>query len=245
MARSDNWRINKSPIMAIEGAQILKSIRKVCGARGLPSEYKVEFKTDKLEANIDFNNKVLRIGGGRVFTEAPLAGEKMDVLTGLAIHEVEHFNIESYRINKQFGWDDGHKFSKEETQFQRFCNIGEDIVIESRIRSDKALAEYDESVFNWATGLKHVRKVNPYKLIELWTEYGLYHKADTVMELENPIMINAMTQLSALTGWLRRPRSTAERILAYTNYWNSLKDVVMNPPKPPPPLEPEPKRREQ
>ncbi len=86
MARSDNWRINKSSIMAVEGAQLLKALQKVAGAAGLPSKFKIRFATTGKMSGIDFDKHEVIIGAGRLFEEAPIPAEKMDVLVGLMLH---------------------------------------------------------------------------------------------------------------------------------------------------------------
>lgn len=79
MARSENWRINKSSLIAVEGAQLLKALQKVAGAAGLPKDYAVKFATKAQMSGIDFDGKELVIGAGRIFQEAPLPADKMDV----------------------------------------------------------------------------------------------------------------------------------------------------------------------
>ena len=236
-ARSDNWRINKSGVMAIEGAQILRSLQKVAGAAGLPKEYKVTFATKAQTSQISFDNKSIVIGAGRLFTDAPMPADKFDVLVGLTLHEVGHQQIRTDMVEREvvshvMGWE-----TKRQLLFHKFVNIGEDIAIESRIRNNKNLAEYDEALHNW--GVNQMRDADPYKLLDVWIEYSLGHKSTTVMSLP-PELDEPMQQLVALTGWLRSPTTPyhVDRVAAYENYWKSVEDVVMNPPVPPPPPPP-------
>ncbi len=90
MARSDNWRLNKSSLMAVEGAQLLKALQKVAGAAGLPKRFAVKFAVNGKMSGITFDPDEIIIGAGRIFQEAPLPANKMDVLVGLVLHDVFH-----------------------------------------------------------------------------------------------------------------------------------------------------------
>uniref|UniRef100_A0A6M3J5R4 von Willebrand domain containing protein n=4 Tax=viral metagenome TaxID=1070528 RepID=A0A6M3J5R4_9ZZZZ len=237
MARSENWRINKSSLIAVEGAQLLKALQKVAGAAGLPKDYAVKFATKAQMSGIDFDGKELVIGAGRIFQEAPLPADKMDVLVGLALHEVGHYTIQTNRV-----WDSmsrNNVNAQEESLFQHFVNIGEDIVIESMTRANPNLADYDKALFDWAT--TQLREAKPHKLLELWIEYGLGHKVnyDKMDNLPEELK-EAMRRLVSLTGWLRKvPMYYIDRAHAYLSYWKAVKDAILNPPKPPQPQEPQ------
>jgi len=231
MARSENWRINKSSLMAVEGAQLLKALQKVAGAAGLPKDYAVKFATKAHGSGIDFDAKELVIGARRLFQEAPLPADKMDVLVGLVLHEVGHYTIRTDKVWRVMG-----RYcitTQEEALFQKFINIGEDIVIESMTRANTNLADYDKALFDWAT--TQMREAQPHKLLELWIEYGLGHKVnyDKMDNLPEELK-EAMSQLVALTGWLRKvPEDYADRANVYLRYWEVVKDAILNPPKPP------------
>ena len=237
MARSNNWRINKSSLMAVEGAQILKALQKVVGASGLPPGFQVKFSTKGSCSGIDIEGKEVIIGGGKLFEEAPMPADKFDVLVGLALHEVEHWKIETanvWRIANRKYADIGKDLpSNYEGTFRDFVNIGEDIVVESSLAANTNLVDYGDALFSWAT--YKMREANPNKLMELWIEYGLGHKADRLLNLP-PEMDTPMSELVALTGWLRHSHSSRERAVAYTHYWNTLKDIILNPVEPPTPL---------
>ncbi len=208
MARSDNWRINKSGIMAIEGAQILKALQKVAGAAGLPRDFRVKFATKAQGSGIDFGDKEVVIGAGRLFHEAPIPSDLFDVLVGLTLHETGHQQIDTAYVSARMEhrtrvWD-----KHEADIFHRFMNIGEDIAIESRIRSDPNLVEYDEALHKWA--VTQMRDAQPSKLMEVWIEYALGHKSTTIMDIP-PELTEPMQQLVALTGWLRKQHSAFDR----------------------------------
>jgi len=226
MARSDNWRINKSGLMAVEGAQILKALQKVAGAAGLPSGYKIKFATKGHESGIDFDRKEIVIGAGRLFQEAPIPGELFDVLVGLVLHEVGHEQIGTdcvWAILRCPTTD-----PKERELFHKFVNIGEDVVIESKLLANPNIAEYEKTLETWAVG--QIRDAKTDRLMELWIEYALAHKAGALLNLPDE-MVEPMKQLVALTGWLRHCPEHKERTKAYLSYWNIVKDFFMNPPK--------------
>ncbi len=236
MARSDNWRINKSSVMAVEGAQILKSLQKVAGAAGLPSKFKLKFASGARMSGIDFDENEVVIGAGRLFTEAPVSADNMDVLVGLTLHEVGHEIIGTSTVTDRMKRIPANS-QQEADLFQKFINIGEDIVVESRTLANPNLSDYEKSLHSWASS--QMRDADTHKLLELWIEYALGHKAEAMLDLP-PEMNEAMAQLVALTGWLRRccdDRASypSDRIMAYENYWRTLKDIILNPPKPPEP----------
>ena len=236
MARSDNWRINKSSLMPVEGAQILSALRKVAGAAGLPPSYKVKFATDTKHSGIDFDNKEVVVGAGRLFQEAPMPSKNMDILVGLTLHEVGHHVIGTERVLRGTNARvDAFHSNQSDELFQTFVNIGEDVVVESRTLSNPNLSDYAKSLHDW--NALNMRDAKTNRLLELWIEYALGHKSEAMLDLP-PEMNEAMSQLVALTGWLRRyepSRSVGDRIGAYQRYWSTLKDVILNPPKPPEP----------
>jgi len=232
MSRSNNWRINKSSIMAVEGAQALKALRKVAGASGLPSDYKVHFSSESIGAGIDLDDKEVHIGGGRLFTEAPIPPEKFDVLVGLTMHEVGHQQIQTDAVWRSLQSRIYQLPQNEKLILKEFVNVGEDIAIESRLAQNPALQDYGDALFNWASAQS--RGAKEHKLMELWVEYGLLHKADKLLNL--PTEMDApMSLLAALTGWLRNDHGYDERASAYLDYWTQLKEDFM---RPEPPKEP-------
>lgn len=235
MARSDNWRINKSSLMAVEGAQILRALQKVAGAAGLPSPYKVRFATSSIHSGINFTDHEVVIGAGRLFQEAPMPSDKMDVMVGLTLHEVGHYTIGTKQVSDAIGNNTRYTPPIEADLFQSFVNIGEDVVVESRTLANPNLSDYEKSLHNWIVPNLRAAKTN--RLLELWIEYALGHKAEAMLDLP-PEMNEAMSQLAALTGWLRRlenSKSPMDRVLAYQRYWSTLKDIILNPPMPPKP----------
>jgi predicted metal-dependent peptidase len=233
MARSDNWRINKSSLMAVEGAQILRALQKVAGAAGLPRDFQVRFSTKDASSGINAQDKELIIGGGRLFEEAPILADKFDVLVGVVLHEVGHWIIGTEAVWQSTSYAYRTGDVRAAKMFHEFVNIGEDIVVESRTRANPNLVDYEEALFKWATS--KMREAHPNKLLELWIEYALGHKADRLLNLP-PEMDVPMSELVALTGWLRsgRGHSTLDRAAAYSKYWEAVKeDLVLNPPKPP------------
>lgn len=241
MARSDNWRLNKSGIMAVEGAQITRALQKVAGAAGLPGSFKVGFRPKGRDGGaINFANREVFIGAGSLFTEAPLGGDKFDALVGLTLHEVGHWNIGTDEIERLYrGYATKIMMpDREKHLFQKFLNIGEDTAVEKYI-CDQNLMEYYQATYRWA--MNGERHVDLNKLLEVWIEIALGYKADLMLrvprQLEEPLR-----QLMALTQWLRSAtRSADERMEAYTSYWKAIRDTVLNPPKPPEPPKPEKK----
>ena len=229
MARSDNWRINKSGQMAIEGAQILKALQKVAGAAGLPSNFKVKFATEAHGSGIDFNAKEVVIGAGRLFKEAPVPADLFDVLVGLTLHETGHQTIQTDKVGSIVERYCHAMPDQEVEVFQKFVNIGEDVVVESRTRNNPNLAEYDEVLHNWA--VSQMREAQPHKLLEVWIEYALGHKSTTVLNLP-PELDAPMQQLVALTGWLRTGGNYHERARSYLQYWTAVKDTILTPQPP-------------
>jgi hypothetical protein len=223
--RSNNWRINKSSLMAVEGAQALKALTKVAGAAGLPKDFKVKFATENIGSGIDLDDRELTIGGAKLFKEAPIPADNFDVLVGLTLHEVGHYSVGTREV-----WTTLLRtyYQNVDPLLQKFVNIGEDIVIESKLAANSALVDYGDALFNWATS-QCKREANTNKLLELWIEFGLLHKSDKLFDLPQE-MVDAMTQLVAFTAWLRHSHNCTDRAAAYNQYWNALKDLIKNPP---------------
>ena len=244
MARSENWRINKSSVLAIEGAQILQALKKVAGAAGLPRDFTVKFSTQETVPNISFEDNEMLIGAGRLFgDEAPISPEKFDVLVGMTLHETGHHSINTGNMGKRLR-QSSFSTGAEWELLQKFANIGEDIVIETKTLSNPNLSDYEKSLHDWAVA--RLRPATPNKLMEVWVEYALGHKTDTLLNLPTELL-DAMNQLVALTTWLRgtgNNASPAERATAYARYWQSVKDLILHPPEPPAP-EPESEKQEQ
>ena len=94
-ARSSNWRVNSSSIKSVEGAHILRALRKVAGAVGLPASHKVRFSTTARLTDADLDSEDIRIDAGDLFTRAPIPPENLDILVGRTLHEVDHYTINS------------------------------------------------------------------------------------------------------------------------------------------------------
>lgn len=222
MARSDNWRINKSALMAVEGAQILRALQKVAGAMGLERGWKIKFLTNQEMAGIDFEKEEILIGAGDSFDSAPMSGERFDVLVGKMVHEVEHWMVES---NKIAG---GEFLTERENQlYHSFCNIGEDVVIETCL-AGSCIAEYQKALLDHY--LPKMRKAQSNRLLEVWIEYALAHKADVVTRLPDEL-VEAGMELVKLTTELRKEPPTYSRNFLYVQTWTKIKRVVMDPPK--------------
>lgn len=239
MSRSDGWRINKSSLMSVEGAQALRALQKVAGAAGLDKSFKVRFATKEDGSSIDLDKNIVSIGGGRIFQEAPIPPEKFDVLVGLTLHEVGHQQIQTDKVwGRLSGWDIMRLTSgrQDEMLLRQFVNIGEDIAIESMLAENPNLTDYGDALFDWATKtVKQVgREADPSKLLELWIEFGLLHKTDNLFNLP-PEMQTAMDQLVGFTHWLRHTgkdkHGYEERARAYESYWQVLKSIIKSPPE--------------
>ena len=222
MAKSENWRINKSSIPAVEGAQALRALQKVAGAIGLPQDYSVRFSSQK--PCIDFTDKKIHIGGAELLEEAPIPAEKFDILVGMALHEVSHHLIKTDKV-----WEGCNKTSRlhapeKIATLQAFINIGEDIMIESKLRKNPNLAPYDKSLHDWA--VDEMSPARPDNLMEVWLEYALGHKAEIIMQLPDELA-EPMSQLIDLTKWLRRSPLPRERMIMYTHVWGEVKDYLI------------------
>lgn len=236
VGRSDNWRINKSGNMPIEGANIIRSLTKVAGAAGLDKGYKVRFATQHSGAGIYMEagaERVLYVGGAGIFTEAPMPAQKFDVLVGMTLHEVGHF-----RIDTQCVWNELMRFVKakrgrltkyEERQLRKFTNIAEDIAVEAALRANPNLADYEEAMRNWF--IPQMDEASSNKLLDLWAEYALGHKAN--FDKFSPDINEPMSELIRLTRDIRTKNAHArQRASWYAEAWDKVRNCVIDPPPP-------------
>lgn len=231
-ARSSNWRVNSSSIKAVEGAYILRSLRKVAGAVGLPAGYKVRFITSGPTSSFDSDNERVQIGAGDVFTKAPIPPENLDILVGRTLHEVAHQTINTAGV-----WASClHKVPQvERPLFKTFVSIGEDIVIDQKLTSNENLRDYYEAAMEKA--LMNHREPQLNNVLELWVEYALVKNENIIQEIPQELyqILEAMQELGDLTLKLQIPmdRFSGTRLRAeyYISSWNVVKEVVMNPPE--------------
>jgi len=227
-ARSSNWRVNSSSVKAVEGAYILRSLRKVAGAVGLPAAYKVRFSTNGSGSSFDSDNEQIHIGAGDVFTKAPILPENLDILVGRTLHEVAHQTINTAGV-----WVSClHKVPQAERPFfQTFVSIGEDIVIDQKLTSNDNLRDYYEAAMEKALSRRREPKLN--NLLEVWAECTLAKNPDIMLEVPYELS-DSIQELAELTEKLRVPmdRFSGTRIRAeyYISYWNFVKEWVMHPP---------------
>ena len=141
-ARSSNWRVNSSSVKAVEGAYILRALKKVAGAVGLPAGYKVRFAVKGATSSFDADNEQVQIGAGDLFAKAPIPPENLDILVGRTLHEVAHQTINTAGV-----WASClHKVPQIERPFFRtFVSVGEDIVIDQKLTSNENLRDYYEA----------------------------------------------------------------------------------------------------
>ena len=234
-ARSSNWRVSSSSIKAVEGAYILRSLRKVAGAVGLPAGYKVRFTTSGPASSFDSDNERVQIGAGDVFTKAPIPPENLDVLVGRTLHEVAHQTINTAGV-----WASClHKVPQAERPlFKTFVSIGEDIVIDQKLTSNENLRDYYDTAMEKALMNHQPPQLN--NLLELWVEYALVKNEYIIQEIPQELyeILEAMQELGDLTIKLQVPmdRFSGTRLRAeyYISTWNVVKEVVMHPPELPP-----------
>ena len=154
-ARSSNWRVNSSSIKSVEGAYILRALRKVAGVAGLPAAYRVRFKVPNDTNDLAPENDDVKIEAGDVFKKAPIPPHNLDVLVGRTLHEVEHYTINTIGV-----WlSCQHKVPRDERElFQAFVSIGEDIVIDHRLTANVNLREYYETALAELFGERAARQ---------------------------------------------------------------------------------------
>ena len=228
-ARSSNWRVNSSSIKSVEGAYILRALRKVAGAVGLPAGYQVKFNTGEAVINLDPEYEDIMIQAGDLFTKAPMPPENMDVLVGRTLHEVEHHNINTKGV-----WLGCHyKVSRDEREFfQSFVSIGEDIIVDKHLLANQNLMDYYVAALERAFRGWHGPHMN--SLLELWIEYAIIGNRDIILYVPDAL-VEPMQQLTELTEKLKEPmdRLVGTRLRGeyYVTYWNLVKEVVIHPPE--------------
>lgn len=228
-ARSSNWRVSSSSIKAVEGAYILRSLRKVAGAAGLPAGYKVRFATSGATSGFDSDNEVVHIGAGDVFTKAPIPPENMDILVGRTLHEVAHQTINTAGV-----WASClHKVPQiERPLFRAFVSIGEDIVIDQKLTLNENLRDYYEAAMDKALRNRRPPRMN--NLLEIWVEYALVKNLEILVQIPYEL-VEAMHEIIDLTEKLRVPmdRFSGTRIRSeyYLSSWSVVKELVMHPPE--------------
>ena len=228
-ARSSNWRINSSSVKAVEGAYILRALKKVAGAVGLPAGYKVRFTTKGATSSFDSDNEQVQIGAGDLFTKAPIPAENLDILVGRTLHEVAHQTINTAGV-----WASClHKVPQAERPlFQTFVSVGEDIVIDAKLTANENLRDYYEAAMEKALKNRSAPKMN--SLLELWVEYALVKNTEIMMEVMYELS-DSMQELAELTEKLRVPmdRFSGTRLRAeyYLSSWGVVKEWVLHPPE--------------
>ena len=229
VARSSNWRVNSSTIKSVEGAHILRALRKVAGAMRLPATRKIRFSTNAALTDVELESDDIRIDAGDLFTKAPIPPENLDILVGRTLHEVDH-----YTINTTGVWSSCYYKvpEKERAWFKGFVNIGEDIVIDERLMSNVNLRDYYQAAMD--NLFEGHRPPLQNSLLELWIEYALVHN-DYVLGMVPAVLRDAMDELLELTQKLREPmeRLSGTRLRAelYSDTWVSIKELVLHPPE--------------
>jgi hypothetical protein len=230
-ARSSNWRVNSSSIKAVEGAYILRSLRKVAGAVGLPAGYKIRFTTAGPASLFDGDNERIQIGAGDVFTKAPIPPEGMDILVGRTLHEVAHQTINTSGV---FASSLYKVPQSERALFQTFVAIGEDIVIDYKLNSNENLKDYYVAAMDKALMNHQPPQMN--NLLEIWVEYSLIKNEEIIQYIPQELwqILEGMQELDNLTDKLKVPMDrfsgTRQRADYYLTTWDAIKETVMNPP---------------
>lgn len=228
-ARSSNWRVNSSSVKAVEGAYILRALKKVAGAVGLPAGYKVRFAVKGATSSFDADNEQVQIGAGDLFAKAPIPPENLDILVGRTLHEVAHQTINTAGV-----WASClHKVPQIERPFFRtFVSVGEDIVIDQKLTSNENLRDYYEAAMEKALANRREPAAN--SVLELWVEYALAKNTDIIMQAMYELS-DSMQELAALTEKLRVPmdRFSGTRLRAeyYLASWTVVKEWVLHPPE--------------
>ncbi len=236
-ARSSRWRINKSSVLVVEGAQILRALEKVAGTIGLKSDHKVRFATNTNGSFFEPDSKLISIGAGDLFTEAPMPAENFDVLVGKTLHEMGHV------LNNTDGVWDGCKSrldsylyrppgsggitEKEWSLFQKFVNIGEDIIIDHHLALNANLNDYYNSALDWALQGKREPRLN--NLLELWIEYALCRNAQIMFKVPAEL-VEAMQLLMQLSVRLHSGKMYS-RYMDYVDIWTKVRQLVLEPPE--------------
>ncbi len=228
-ARSSNWRVNSSSIKSVEGAHILRALKKVAGAAGLPAVKKLRFNTNAYMAAVELEADLVRIDAGDLFTKAPIPPENMDILVGRTLHEVQH-----YIINSSGVWSSSHyRIAEDERDvFGNFVNIGEDIIIDDRLTTNVNLKDYHEAAVEKLFSGRRNPKLN--SLLEIWIEHSLAHDPEILNYVPEEIR-DAMDDLAALNSKIKEPmeRLAGTRIRAdlYVATWEKVRNIVLHPPE--------------
>ncbi len=228
-ARSSNWRVNSSSIKSVEGAHILRALRKVAGAVGLQASHKVRFSTNARLTEADLEREDIRIDAGDLFTKAPIPPENLDILVGRTLHQVDHYTINSSGV-----WSSCYyKVAEPEREmFRAFVDIGEDIVIDHRLTSNVNLRDYYEAAMDKLFNGRRPPHLN--NILEIWIEYALAHN-DLILAEIPAILKSAISGLVALTDQLQEPMDrltgTRRRAELYSATWSDIREFVMHPPE--------------
>jgi hypothetical protein len=228
-ARSSNWRVNSSSIKSVEGAHILRALKKVAGAAGLPASKKVRFNTNAYMNAVELDNDLVRIDAGDLFSKAPIPPENMDILVGRTLHEVQH-----YIINSSGVWSSCHYrvVEKERSFFKSFVEIGEDVITDNRLMSNANLRDYHEAAAEKLFSGRHSPHLN--NLLEVWIEYSLAHNKDIIryipVELK-PAMAELITLSSRIVEPMERLSGTRIRADLYVTTWELVRDIILHPPE--------------
>jgi len=216
MARSGNWRIRKSTIPAIEGANVLRVLGRFGGIVGVNRP--ISFNTEV--SYLDTEKKDIHIQG--LFNTYPVDGEDMDVMVGFMLHEAMHLVRESDKVYERFR---DVQSIKPGSPFWYFLNIGEDIHVDLEIRQSLPnLNEYVQKARDWAAKRKRAyRKDN---LLETWCELELYGNKQALMDAPDEMLepLQNLVELSnkiKLDGW-------GGRVGDYWNTWVLITDFVEN-----------------
>jgi hypothetical protein len=230
-ARSSNWRVNSSSIKSVEGAHILRALRKVAGAVGLQASHKVRFSTNARLTEAELEREDIRIDAGDLFTKAPIPPENLDILVGRTLHQVDHYTINSSGV-----WSSCYYKvpEPERAMFRVFVDTGEDIVIDHRLMANVNLRDYYEAAMDKLfAGRRHPRMNS---VFEIWIEYALAHNDHILGEVPAELS-DAMKVLVDLTARLNEPMDrltgTRRRAELYHATWSEIKDMAMHPPEVP------------
>jgi len=138
---SDNWRVNKHKIEAIELANLLKAVRKIIGHL-------------VLEVDVVWSGMTPAQGHHRielppeiVMGEYPVPGEKTDVLMGYALHEAFHIRQESSYVRNFF--DRKYNDPEEKEMVLRLVETAEDVHIDGVARKKGLFSKYVQKYRYW------------------------------------------------------------------------------------------------
>lgn len=222
---SDFWRINRSAIEYVELANVLIALRKIVGCLGLDvrvdwvGQIPLATKEHKIEIPIQ-----LAVG---VY---PVPFYKMDVLSGMVIHDALHFREKSEQTAiKLITYNTG---IRDRLLLRRFFDVAEDIHVDGVAIINGMLGNYVRLSRKWFK-----ENINPLlydyqakiptaeKLIYLWEDIAL-----------DIILANADLEITkTISGYFRKKETLdldtlddvlpAESIIIKYNLENILKDV--------------------